>query len=108
MKIAAHPQEQLLIEQYSTIYFQISTYFNTTTFKSLDLVNKPVSKLDIVEAISDHILLNIFNTTAIAGHEADISLNKVALPREQFYSKSNSILRTLLTRRKHGEYYLDS
>jgi hypothetical protein len=73
MKIAAHPQEQLQIEQYSNIYFEISTYFNSTTFKSMDLVNKPVSKLDIVGAISDRIWLNMFNTTAIAGDEADIS-----------------------------------
>jgi hypothetical protein len=108
MKVAVHPQEQSLIEQYSNIYFEISTYNNTTAFKSLELVNKPVSKLDIVEAISDCILLNMFNTMAIACDEADISLNKVALPREQFYSKTNSILRTLLTRRKHGGYYLDS
>lgn len=92
MKVAAHPQEQSLLQQYSNIYFEISTYYNTTTFKSLDLVNKPVSKLDIVEAISDRILLNMFSTTAIACDKADISLNKVALPREQFYSKTNSIL----------------
>ena len=73
MKIAARPQEQLQIEQYSNIYIEISTYFNSTTFKSMDLVNKPVSKLDIVGAISDRILLNMFNTTAIVGDEADIS-----------------------------------
>lgn len=108
MKVAAHPQEQSLLQQYSNIYFEISTYYNTTTFKSLDLVTKPVSKLDIVEAISHRILLNMFSTTAIACDEADISLDKVALPREQFYSKTNSILRTLLTRTKHGGYYLDS
>lgn len=108
MKVAAHLQEQSLLQQYSNIYFEISTYYNTTTFKSLDLVNKPVSKLDIVEAISDRILLNMFSTPATACDKADIFLNKVALPREQFYSKTNSILRTLLTRRKHGGYYLDS
>ena len=67
-----------------------------------------VSKLQILEVISDQICINIFNTIANDSTNSENLMKLLNLTRKQYYERSSRLLKTGLIRKEDGGYNLTS
>ena len=68
----------------------------------------PVSNLDVLEAFSDHLSVDII--TAISNHctNSDDLMQMLNITRKQFYTRSSRLLKIGIISRKDGEIILTS
>ena len=67
-----------------------------------------VSKITIIEAISDKIASNIFKSIASSKSNSDILITRLKLTRKQYYSRTSCLLKAGLVKRQKGRYLLTS
>ncbi len=67
-----------------------------------------VSKLQILEVISDQICINIFNAIAKDTNNSEDLMKLLNLTRKQYYARSSRLLKTGLIRKEDGEFNLTS
>ena len=67
-----------------------------------------VSKITIIEAISDKIASNIFKSIASSKSNSDILITQLKLTRKQYYSRTSCLLKAGLVKRQKGRYLLTS
>ena len=65
-----------------------------------------VSKINIIEAISDKIASNIFKSIASSKSNSDILITRLKLTRKQYYSRTSCLLKAGLVKRQKGRYLL--
>lgn len=66
----------------------------------------PVSKLSILDAISDKGASNIFKSIASLDSNSEILITKLNLTRKQYYSRMSVLLKAGLVKRYKGRYFL--
>jgi hypothetical protein len=66
----------------------------------------PVSKLSILDAISDKGASNIFKSIASLDSKSEILITKLNLTRKQYYSRMSVLLKAGLVKRYKGRYFL--
>ena len=67
-----------------------------------------VSKLQILEVISDQICINIFNAIAKDTTNSENLMKLLNLTRKQYYARSSRLLKTGLIRKENREFNLTS
>ena len=67
-----------------------------------------VSKITIIDAISDKIASNIFKSIASSQSNSDILITRLKLTRKQYYSRTSCLLKAGLVKRQKGRYLLTS
>src|SRR5256712_3654658 len=67
-----------------------------------------MSKLAILDAISDKRGSDIFKSIALATSNTDILITKLNLTRKQYYSRMSNLVKAGLVKRQNGRYLLTS
>jgi predicted transcriptional regulator len=67
-----------------------------------------ISSLDVLEAISDQISVNILNAIAKDVTKSENLMQLLNLTRKRYYDRSTRLLNTGLIRRENGKFYLTS
>ena len=67
-----------------------------------------ISKINILEAISDKKGSDIFKSVALAKSNSDILITKLNLTRKQYYSRMSQLTKAGLVKRQNGRYLLTS
>jgi hypothetical protein len=67
-----------------------------------------VSKLQVLEALSDEISLDIFNEIAKKGGTSDNIIQILGITRKQYYARSSSLLKIGLFKREKEKFTLTS
>jgi predicted transcriptional regulator len=67
-----------------------------------------ISKINILEAISDNKGSDIFKSVALATSGSDVLITKLNLTRKQYYSRMSQLTKAGLVKRQNGRYLLTS
>ena len=65
-----------------------------------------VSKVSVLDAISDKGASNIFKSIASSDSNSEILITKLSLTRKQYYSRMSVLLKAGLVKRYKGRYFL--
>ncbi|MFL6426171.1 MAG: hypothetical protein ACJ71R_21635 [Nitrososphaeraceae archaeon] len=73
---------------------------------NLYMKTKMILAAEVLKAISDNMSLELFRTVAHAKQDTDILISKTKLTRKQYYSRTSSLTKAGLIKRKNGKHTL--
>lgn len=80
--------------------------FNDTNMKKQG--REAVSKIDVLEIISDKISLDIFNEIANNSHNSNSLIRTIGVTNKQYYSRYSRLIKAGLIKKKTGTHILTS